>query len=149
MNKPQLIIIRGVPGSGKSTLAKQLTTEMGCWMFEADEFFMNGNDYRFDSKLLGPAHDQCYGSVIKKIHHGATCIVANCFSTDWETERYLKMAHQMDIPVQVIHCKGNFKSVHGVPEEKMEQIRKRFWSNEDLFNKFSEKYPNVSYTDYP
>lgn len=48
--------MRGLPGSGKSTLAKQLG-ENGV-VFSTDDFFMVGDKYEFNPKLLGQYHQQ-------------------------------------------------------------------------------------------
>ena len=43
-----LFLIRGLPGAGKSTLAKNL----GALFFEADMYFLEGNEYKFNPLKL-------------------------------------------------------------------------------------------------
>jgi hypothetical protein len=38
------------------------------------------------------------------------------------------MAREFDYEVNIIECKGTFKNVHGVPIEKIEQMRAN-WEN--------------------
>ena len=59
MNNKCLYILRGLPGAGKSTLAKNV----GAVYFEADMFFMEGNEYKFDNTKLRKAHDWCQNQV--------------------------------------------------------------------------------------
>ena len=48
MKEKTLFILRGLPGSGKTTLAKSI----GAVHFEADMYFMEGNEYKFDVTKL-------------------------------------------------------------------------------------------------
>jgi len=43
-----IYLLRAIPGSGKSTLAKTL----GAVHFEADMYFMEGNEYKFNPTKL-------------------------------------------------------------------------------------------------
>ena len=54
-----LYLLRGLPSAGKSTLAKT----MGAVNFEADMFFMEGNEYKFDPTKLKQAHQWCQNQV--------------------------------------------------------------------------------------
>ena len=51
MNGKILYLLRGLPGAGKSTLAKSI----GAIYFEADMFFMEGNEYKFDIRKIQEA----------------------------------------------------------------------------------------------
>ena len=140
--KPTLYIIRGLPGSGKSTLAdliaaNRLADEHGrgqAIKVEADQFFVSSNGhsetYNFDRRFLGAAHDECYGRVILYLRSGYSVAVANTFSTKREVDRYInglqRTGLSRDVEVRVIVCKGNFKSVHGVPEKAIEKMRGRW-----------------------
>ena len=55
----QLILLRGLPGSGKSTFAKSL----GGIHIEADQYFMQDGEYKFDASQLKHAHNYCYSSI--------------------------------------------------------------------------------------
>ncbi len=44
----------------------------------------------------------------------------------WEMKPYIDMAEKNGYKIQVIHCQGSFKNVHGVPEEKVQQMKDNF-----------------------
>lgn len=126
----KLILIRGIPGSGKSTYARKIVPELGLPMLEADMFFINkfGN-YEFNPKLIKVAHEWCYSSTVNLLNQGYGVIVSNTFTQMWEMERYLKIPEMLpDVEIEVITMLTEYNNVHGVPEDKVEQMRNRFES---------------------
>ena len=120
--QPKLVIIRGLPGSGKSTLARELFPfHVLC---EADQYFTDEEtgEYRFDPSKLKEAHEFCKRKVKENLEQGESVVVANTFTRRWEYEPYLKMAEN---PLVLI-ANGNFESVHNVPKEAIERMKKRF-----------------------
>lgn len=116
---PTLIIVRGLPGSGKSTLAKRL----GLPSFEADDYFTGPDGvYRFDPAKLGEAHAQCLANVKASLESGAETVVSNTFTTIKEMQPYLDLGHV----VQVIECRGAWRSIHGVPDATLQKMRDRW-----------------------
>lgn len=143
----KLTLIRGVPGSGKSTLAKSFQSRL----FEADQFFLDQfspPNYNFDPHLLEAAHALCFGKTAEALRRGEDTVVANTFTKDWEVEKYLRLAQIMNVPTTVIHCLDEFENVHGCPQEKIDQMKARFWSNDNLFVKYCDEFPNVKYSTY-
>jgi len=134
-----LILIRGVPGSGKSTLAEALVNEheLACnseecrtgniaW-FEADMWFCRDGKYKFDPQKLPEAHAWCQAQTEKALHAGVeTVIVSNCFVKRWELSFYIAVAADYGYNVQEITVKARFGNIHGVPAEKLEQMKRRF-----------------------
>jgi hypothetical protein len=60
LNMEKIIyLLRGIPGSGKSTLARSL----GAVHFEADMFFLEGDEYKFNPLKLKQAHTWCQDQV--------------------------------------------------------------------------------------
>jgi predicted kinase len=131
-----LILLRGLPGNGKTTLAKILSETPGVVpypVYAADDYFYengpNEGEYDFDRDKLGAAHLQCQGRTERAMASGVEKIfVANTFTTDKEIKPYKELAERygymlMSIIVENRH--GN-KSIHGVPEETMEAMEKRF-----------------------
>ncbi len=127
-----LFIIRGLPGSGKSTLAKILSDAFHTehW-YEADMYFEGPEGYRYIPAHIGDAHDWCISKVIDAIKVDAPCIVvSNTFTKLWEFKAYKELAESKGYMVQVIECKGQFTSTHGVPVETITKMANR-WEQYD------------------
>lgn len=117
-----LYIIRGVPGAGKSTLAENLTL----FNYAADDYF-GATGRQWDKELLKAAHDWCKRQVeLAMTHEVEEIAVNNTFTRKWEYEPYIEMAQKHGYEVVEIIVKSNFKSVHNVPQEKVEEMRRRF-----------------------
>lgn len=130
MNKV-LILVRGVQGSGKSTLAQMICNGFSIAVnpphYEADMFFLGPDGYKWDGAKIGEAHRWCQMKVndaMKENHR--LIIVSNTFIKKAEMQPYLEMAQEHGYQVQEIICKGRFKNIHNVPEEKVEQKRRQF-----------------------
>ncbi len=56
--------------------------------------------------------------------------VANTFTTRMEVDRYTSGVQKMGlgelVKIEVIKCNGGFESVHGVPEETIKKMAKRW-----------------------
>lgn len=129
----KVILIRGLPGSGKSTLAEMILEsffpEMRGW-HEADHFFEKLG--KFDPSKLQEAHELCKLNFEKDLltflakDFNSCVIVSNTFTQKWEMQPYLDLCKNLGIEPQIITCKGNFKSVHNVPEATIEKMRQRW-----------------------
>lgn len=128
-----LYLLRGLPGAGKSTLARQL----GCTHFETDSFFMVDGEYKFDPSKLKDAHKWCqnevHNAMILNVTTGdhSDIVVSNTFTQDWEMEPYVELANSWGYRVFSIIVENRHGGVnkHGVPEEKLEQMKNRFQIN--------------------
>jgi len=125
-----LFILRGLPGAGKSTLAKS----MGAVYFEADMFFMEGNEYKFDMKKIRQAHEWCQNQVrisMKNAAGGMTpsrIAVANTFTQEWEMQAYYDMAKEYGFTVfaLVVENRHGGENVHDVPADVLDKMEERF-----------------------
>jgi predicted kinase len=122
-----LILLRGLPGSGKSTLAKSL----GGVHYEADMYFIRGIDniYMFDASKLKNAHEWCRTiTETAMLNSDEKIVVSNTFTQEWEMEDYFKLAEKYGYKVVslIVENRHGGQNVHGVPEEKLEQMRNRF-----------------------
>jgi predicted kinase len=121
----ELFLLRGLPGSGKSTLAKLL----GGSHMEADKYFIDNGEYKFDASKLKEAHAWCQNAVkvwmtydIKKI------VVSNTFTQEWEMQPYYDLAEKHGYRVYSLIVENRHGGIneHGVPEEKLVQMKNRF-----------------------
>ena len=126
----ELFLLRGLPGSGKSTLAKSLD---GIHI-EADQFFMTGDEYRFDATKLKEAHNNCltrvksYMYIYSSKDTSERLIVSNTFTQQWEMKPYFDLAEKNGYRVYSLIVENRHGGVneHGVPDEKLEQMENRF-----------------------
>jgi predicted kinase len=127
MTTKKLYIIRGVPGSGKSTKARELLAKNPKLKhFEADMFFERSGPYKFNPAKIKDAHHWCQNEVRTSLKEGHSVIVSNTFTKIWEMVAYIQMAKENGATVEVLTLDGGYENVHGVPKEKVQEMRDRF-----------------------
>lgn len=124
-----IIILRGISGSGKSCIARNFTAAkppiasspasrflstlkapLEFLTFSADDYFMVGNEYRFDPRLLSAAHESCLRMFSVKLEKGygiagsqdIGLIVDNTNTTLVEVVPYLALAQAYGHETHVI-----------------------------------------------
>lgn len=143
----ELILVRGLPGSGKSTLAKRLLatyalgvlhTNTPAYHYEADQFFIDADgNYNWDGMKIGQAHEWCQSQTYEALEDNAVAIVSNTFTTKKELQVYFDMIQQYGQNPVVFLAQSNFGSVHGVPEQVLQNMKNRFlFDISDMFVKF-------------
>jgi hypothetical protein len=139
----KLILIRGLPGSGKSTLAKEMLKKDKNGLlkhFEADMYFESIGGY--DPLKIKEAHEWCQSETKRALNRGFTVIVSNTFVKKWEIFPYLYMTmlknkiplseidlyelHKESILFHIYETKGQYESIHNVPKEVIEAMRKNW-----------------------
>jgi len=121
----QLILLRGLPGSGKSTFANLL----GGIHVEADQYFMQDGEYKFDASKLKQAHNWCKLRVEHSMEDGADKItVSNTFTQEWEMDAYFELAEKYGYQTSclIVENRHDSKNIHGCPDDKIKQMRNRF-----------------------
>ena len=129
----ELILLRGLPGSGKTTLAKiilQLRSTDEPEILSADDFLEDTEgDYNFDPTKLKEAHNYCQFRCSERMRQQkARIVVANTFTQEWEMDEYFKMAERYNYRVHtvVVENRHGNENIHGVPEDKLQQMKNRF-----------------------
>ena len=126
-NNIKLILIRGVSGSGKSTYAKKLMQDdPNLLHYEADMFFNRGGKYDFDPSLLKDAHKWCFDKTEEALRNGNSVIVSNTFTQNWEIKPYIDLGKRYGVDVIIKKATGNYKNVHGVPEDALKRMKDRW-----------------------
>jgi len=121
----ELFLLRGLPGSGKSTLAESL----GGSHMEADKYFTYEGKYEFDVTKIKDAHDWCQNAVrVFMENKNKRVVVSNTFTQEWEMKPYFDLAEKHGYKVYSLIVENRHGGVneHGVPEDKLEIMKKRF-----------------------
>lgn len=120
----ELFLLRGLPGAGKSTLAKSLS---GIHL-EADHYFMEDGEYKFDASKLKEAHAKCQNAVRVWMGSQDRIIVSNTFTQAWEMQPYYDLAEEHGYRVYSLIVENRHSGInsHGVPQEKLVQMKQRF-----------------------
>ena len=127
--KPTLYLIRGVPGSGKSTFAQSLLDKFLVQrVYEADQYFVQDDEYRFDPTLLEDAHNQCKRNTWLALYEGMSVAVSNTSCAEWEVETYATIARETEVNFVsiIIENRHDGKNIHGCPDAKVEQMKRKF-----------------------
>ena len=124
-------ILRGIPGAGKSTYGKTLVDRAiaagdKAVQYEADMFFTDkAGNYNWNPKLIGVAHKWCQDKVRNALGNYDVVVVANTNLTKKDVDVYTKIATDGGYDFEVIRLDGGFQNVHAVPEETLENMRKK------------------------
>ena len=130
--KRQLLLLRGLPGSGKTTLAKTLEalSAVPAMCVAADDWFYNEDGvYCFNQNRLPAAHRWCQEKVLEGMKDRLNLIIVhNTFTTEKEMSPYISMAKDYGYRVStvIVENRHGNRSVHGVPDEVMGKMEKRF-----------------------
>lgn len=125
-----LVLVRGLPGSGKSTYARNLKDFE---LYEADMFHIHRNVYKFESHNITNSHVWCLGMTMAALAKGKNVVISNTFTRLKELKPYIDIALQLDVGYEVVTMRGEYGSIHGVPESTMEAMR----------NRWEEYYDNI------
>jgi predicted kinase len=120
-----LVILQGASGSGKSTKAKELAKQYNAVVYGSDEFFYVDGVYKFDPTKLGFYHKKNQERTIKALENGVSVIVDNTNLEKWQAQPYVEAAVELGVEVIFVRCDGKYQNIHGVPPEKVEQMRNR------------------------
>jgi tRNA uridine 5-carbamoylmethylation protein Kti12 len=141
-------IFRGIPGTGKSTRARALQQILDqaaeCFHFEADMYFMRDGEYMFNAAELRYAHEWCQKMTLNKLSLNHPVIVSNTFTTWKEIKPYVEMARKLQVEVLITSCETEYGSVHNVPVDKLDEMRRRYLSQSSLALTITQDYNEAS-----
>jgi predicted kinase len=126
----ELILLRGLPGAGKSTLAKTI----GGIHIEADQYFMENGEYKFDATKIKLAHNYCHTQTQAWMQHDGEqisvdrIVISNTFTQEWEMKPYFKLAEKYGYRVfsLIVENRHYGINLHDCPADKIEAMKTRF-----------------------
>ncbi len=123
---PTLVIMQGIPGSGKSTLAEKLAANIQAVICSTDSYHIDHDGvYRFKAERSREFHAANQEKVKQLLFRGYNVIVDNTNICNWEAKPYVAAAVEAEYAVVFIRCEASYGSVHGVPAETIERMRKQ------------------------
>jgi len=136
-------ILIGASGSGKSTLCNALPDAYVC---SADDFFMVGDEYKFNPAFLGYAHQMCSTKVRRAFEEGLPLVVLdNTNQTVSEITPYVKLAERHGYRVEFVVFRSELdpevlaaRNAHGVPVESIQLQLERI---QTLLNQWPAEWP--------
>lgn len=119
-----LHIVRGLPGSGKSTYAKSLNI----LHVETDMFCMKNGEYVWTPEGQARRIELVSEFVEKCLQTGSDCVVTGVFSTHRSYQPLIELGRLYRAKIEVKTCTSNYGSIHNVPSDVIEKMRKEFES---------------------
>lgn len=124
------VVMQGTSGAGKTTLAKHIAGVIDAEIFSTDEFHVeNDGVYRFKADKLAFFHKKNQERAIAAMQAGKNVIIDNTNIKKFEAKPYIEAALQVGATVKFVRATGNFKNVHGVPDDKVQMMKEKM---EDL-----------------
>jgi hypothetical protein len=125
MKDKTLVLLRGLPGSGKTTFAGMIPDAVNFCADDYPELY----DPAFHPERLHDAHAWCKDSVRCAMLNNLEMIsVSNTLTQEWEFQPYIDMAEELGYNVVslIVENRHGNSSVHGVPNDVMNKMEKRF-----------------------
>jgi predicted kinase len=116
-----LILFRGAPGAGKTTLAKAIGNYLA--PIEADDW--RNYEKPYDKAQNVKAHTWCKLETERwMLADSQLLVVANTFVKKETLQPYIDVAKEYGYKVTVFHVRGDFLSVHHVPQYVVDKMKK-------------------------
>ena len=128
-----LLLVRGVSGAGKSSFVKTISkmnfASPSYLHYEADMYFYDSlGRYNFDRNKLHKAHEWCQQKTLEALEDNRCVVVSNTSTTEAEVKTYQDIAKKAcaEFVSIIVENRHNGVSVHNVPEQTIEQQKRRF-----------------------
>jgi len=126
----KLTIIRGMPGSGKSYHARKLSLvgAKKIRIVEFDDFWKNKKgEYKFDPEIVMSCVEYARAAVTHELLiEERPCIITGVFNRLEYMDYFRALCDTKNIPLEVLRMTGNYGNIHGVPEDKLKEMRDTF-----------------------
>jgi predicted kinase len=131
IEKPSLILLRGLPGSGKTLFANLIAENKHYPCFSVDDYFTNAltGEYNFIFSENHLAYSACEENTRKAMaNKEQKIIVHNTFTMEWEIAPYFEMAKEFGYAVFVLTVEKRHEgnNVHGVTQEQIEKMASKY-----------------------
>ena len=127
-------IMRGLPGSGKTHWVR--TNKPQAKVVSADLFFMDGFEYKYDSRRLGEAHNWCLRQYIQLLNiytlgGDLDIVVDNTNTGVFEIAPYYRLAEVFGFDVGIVWIQSSTlvcmaRNTHGVPPVSIQSMANKF-----------------------
>lgn len=117
------IIMQGASGSGKTTVANRLAVTYNALRCSTDDLRMEDGKYVFRAEDNRRMHEMNQRRVGEFLASGRSVIVDNTNIRAWEAKPYVLLSMKYNAQIIFIRCTGEFSNQHGVPEERVEEMR--------------------------
>jgi hypothetical protein len=89
---------------------------------------MDNGTYKFDASKLKDAHEWCRIRCEEFMQIELKIVVSNTFTQAWEMQPYYDLAKEYGYRVYSLIVENRHEGIneHGVPEEKLVQMKNRF-----------------------
>ena len=132
MNRPRLLIVRGLPGSGKSTYVRN--NYPGLFTLETDCFNCVGGQYYWTPNRSKEAIILIEDIVISVIHSPNTPDFSICgvFAEFKSFYDYINIAVVFGYDVYIKTLNTQYENIHNVPKEAIEIFKSKFITDKHI-----------------
>jgi predicted kinase len=117
--------MQGPPGSGKSSVAKYIASRdcRTVVVSTDDQCHAENGEYVFEGNRAAERHKRTQDKAAYLLRLGLNVVVDNTNIRAYECRPYVKAAVELGVMVEFVRCEGQFETVHGVPAERVAQMR--------------------------